>query len=96
VVHKIVDAGLEMRCVGHQVTIPLVPRDKGIRGVAEARKATKAGVDNGSALTAVPSERICELSGVLRLVKVERAKILHKNEKKVCVKYYTWKMDMVW
>lgn len=39
VVHKIADALLEMESVGHRVTVFLVPCDKGIRGVAEAKQA---------------------------------------------------------
>lgn len=36
------------------------------------------------------------MSGVLRLVKMERAKGVHTSEGDVCVKYYTWKMDKAW
>jgi ribonuclease HI len=89
VVHEIVDAVLEMESVGHQVTVFLVPCDKGIRGVAEAKQAAISVIDNGSGLTAAPAKRVRELSGVLRLVKVERAKSLHVNEDDICVKYYT-------
>jgi hypothetical protein len=73
--------------VGHRVTVFLVPGDKGIRGIAEAQQAARAVVDNGSELTAAPAERVRELSGVLRLVKAERAKNLHTNEDDVGVKY---------
>lgn len=96
VCRKIADAFLEMESVGHRVTVFLAPGDKGIRGVAEAKQAAKAAVDNGSALTAAPSERVRELSGVLRLVKAERVKRLHTNEDDVRAKYYTWKMDKAW
>ncbi|KAL1581903.1 hypothetical protein WHR41_09480 [Cladosporium halotolerans] len=96
VVPKIADAVLEMEGVGHRVTVFLVPGDKGIRGVAEAKQAARSVIDNGSELIAAPAERVRELSGVLRLVKAERAKGLHTNEDDVCVKYYTWKMDKAW
>jgi hypothetical protein len=91
--HKIADAVLEMESVGHRVTVFLVPSDRGICGVAEAKQAAKSVIDNGSELTAVPAERVRELSGVLRLVKPERAKGLHTNNDDACVKYYTWKME---
>jgi hypothetical protein len=78
------------------VTVFLVPCDKGIRGVAEAKQATRSVIDNGSELTAAPAERVRELSGVLRLVKAERATGLHTNDDDVCVRYYTWKMDQAW
>ena len=96
VVHKTADAVLEMESVGHKVTVFLVPCDKGIRGVAEAKQAARNVIENGSELTAAPAERVRELSGVLRLVKAVRAKSLHVNEDDVCVKYYTWKMDKAW
>lgn len=96
VVHKIAGAVLEMENVGHRVIVFLVPCDKSIRGVAEAKQAANSAVDNGSELTAAPAERVRELSGVLRLVRAERAKSLHVNEDDVCVKYYTWKMDKAW
>jgi hypothetical protein len=85
-----------MESVGHRVTVFLVPSDRGICGVAEAKQAAKSVIDNGSELTAVPAERVRELSGVLRLVKPERAKGLHTNNDDACVKYYTWKMDKAW
>lgn len=94
--HKIADAILEMESVGHRVTVFLVPGDKGISGVAEAEQAARHVIDNGSGLTAAPTERVRELSGVLRLVKAERAKGLHTNEDDVCVKYYTEKEDKAW
>jgi ribonuclease HI len=95
-VHKIADAVFEMENVGRRVTIFLVPSERGIRGVAEAKQAARDVIENGSELTAAPAERVRELSGVLRLVKVERAKGLHTNEEDVCVKYYTWKIDKAW
>lgn len=67
VVHKIADAVLEMESVGHRVRAFLVPGDEGIRGVAEAKHAARAIIDNGSELTAAPAERVRGLSGVLRL-----------------------------
>ena len=94
--HKIADAVLEMESVGHRVTVFLVPRDKDIRGVAATKQAAEHIIDNSSELTAAPTERVRELSGVLRLVKAERAKGLHISEDDVCVKYYTWKMDKAW
>ncbi|GAB7336447.1 hypothetical protein MBLNU13_g09741t1 [Cladosporium sp. NU13] len=93
VVHKITDAVLEMESVGHRVTVFLVPSDKGIRSVVEAKQAARHVIEDGSELTAALAERVRELSEVLRLVKAERAKGLHTNEDDVCVKYYTWKMD---
>jgi hypothetical protein len=93
VVHKIAGAVLEMENVGHRVTVFLFPYDKGMRGVAEAKQAAKSAIENSSKITAAPAERVRELSGVLRLVKAERAKGLHTNENDACVKYYTWKMD---
>lgn len=96
VVHKIADAVLEMESAGHRVTVFLVPCDKCIRGVAEAKQAATSVIDNGSEPTAAPTERVRELSGALRLVREERAKNLHTNEDDVCVKYYTWKMDKAW
>jgi type II secretory pathway component HofQ len=93
VVQNIANAVLKMEGVGHRATIFLVPSDKGIQGVAEARKAAKEVVDNSSELKAAPAERVRELSGVLRLIKAERAKNLHTNEEDVCVKYYTWNRD---
>jgi ribonuclease HI len=96
VVHKIADAVLEMESVGHRVTVFLVPSDRGVRGVAEAKQAARHVIENGSELTAAPAERVHELLGVLRLIKAERAKGLHINEDDVCVKYYTWKMDKAW
>ena len=95
-VHKIADAVLEMESVGHRVTVFLVPCDKGIRGVVEAKQSARHVIEDGSELTAAPSERVRELSGVLRWVRAERAKTLHTNEDDVCVKYYTWKMDKAW
>jgi hypothetical protein len=62
----------------------------------EAKQAANSAIDNGSELTAAPAEAVRELSGVLRLVKAERAKGLHTSEDDVCVKYYTWKMDKAW
>jgi len=53
-------------------------------------------IDNGSKLTVAPVERVRELSGVLRLVKAERPKVLYTNREDVCVKHYTWKMDKAW
>jgi len=96
VVHKIADAILEMEDFGHRVTVFLVPGDKDIRGVAEARQAATSVIDNGSELTAAPAERVRELSGVLRLVKAERVKNLRNDEEDTCAKYYTWKMDKAW
>jgi hypothetical protein len=96
VVPKVADAVLEMESVGRRVTVFLVPCDKSIRGVAEAKQAARAVIENSSELTAAPAERVRELSGVLRLVKAERAKNLYMNEDDVCVKYYTWKMDKAW
>jgi hypothetical protein len=87
VVHKIADAVLDMKSVGHRVTVFLTPSDKGIRGVAEAKQPARAVIDNGSQLTVAPAERVRELSGVLRLVRAERARNLHTNEDDVCVKY---------
>jgi hypothetical protein len=92
-VPKIADAVLEMESVDHQVTVFLVSCDKKIRGVAEAKKAATSVIDNGGELTAAPAERVRELSGVLRLVRVERVKTLHMNEDDPCMKYYTWKMN---
>ena len=89
VVLKIADAVLEMESVGHRVTAFLVPYDKDICGVTEAKEAATSAIDNGSDLTAAPAERVRELSGVLRLVKAERNKGLHTNEDDVYVKYYT-------
>jgi hypothetical protein len=96
VVHKIANAVLEMESVGHRVTVFLVPSDRGIRGVAEAKQAATSVIDNSSGPTAAPAERVRELSGVLRLVKAERAKGRHTDEDDVCVKYHTWKMDRAW
>lgn len=42
VVPKFADAVLEMESVGHRVTVFLVPCDRGVRGVAEAKKAARA------------------------------------------------------
>lgn len=95
-IHKIADTILEMESVGHRVTVFLIPGNKGNLGVAEAKQAARSVIDNGSKLTAVPAERMRELSGVLRLVKAERGKSLHTNEDDFCVKYYTWKMDKAW
>lgn len=47
--------------------------------LAEAGKAAKAVINKGNILTAAPSEKVRELSGVLHLVKAERAKNLHTN-----------------
>jgi len=69
--------------VGHRVTVFLVPGDKVIRGVAEAKQAAGIIIDNGSVLTAAPAERVRELSAVLRFVKAERAKNLHANEEDI-------------
>jgi hypothetical protein len=96
VVHKVADTVLEMESVGHRVTVHLVPCDKGIRGVAGAEQAVRAVIDNDSELTTVPAKRIRKLSGVLHLVKAERAKNLYMNEDNVCVKYYTWMMGKAW
>jgi len=85
-----------MESAGHRVTVFLVPGDKGIRGVAEVKQAARTVIDNGGELTAAPAERVRKLSGVLRLVKAERAKGLHINEEDVWVKYHTWKMDKAW
>jgi ribonuclease HI len=93
VVPKIADSVLEMDGVGYRVTVFLVPSDKGIRGVAEAKQDAKTVIDNSSELTAAPVERVRELSGVLHLARTEQAKGLHINDEDICVKYYTWKMD---
>jgi hypothetical protein len=55
VVPKVADAVLEMESVGRRVTVFLVPCDKSIRGVAEAKQAARAVIDKGSELTAAPS-----------------------------------------
>jgi hypothetical protein len=78
------------------VTIFLVPGDKGSRAVAEAKQAAGAVIDNCSELTAAAAQRVRKQSGVLRLVKAERAKGLHTNEDDACVKYYTWKNNKGW
>jgi hypothetical protein len=75
------------------LTFFLVPGDKGIRSVSEARQAAKAIVEVSSEPTTASSERVRELSGVLCLVKAERARNLHLNGDGVCVKYNLWKMD---
>jgi len=59
------------------VIVFLVPSDKDIHGVGEAKQAAIAVIDNGSELAAAPAQRVRELSGVLRTVKAERAKNLH-------------------
>ena len=58
VVPKIADAVLGMEGFGHRVTVFLVPCDKGIRGVAEAKQAARSVIDNGSEITAAPAERV--------------------------------------
>ena len=69
------------------MTVFLVPGDKGICGVSEAKNAANVVTENDSELTAAPVESGRKLSGVLRLVKAERAKDLHTNENDICVKY---------
>ncbi|OQN95262.1 hypothetical protein B0A48_18586 [Cryoendolithus antarcticus] len=91
VVHKITDTILEMEGVVRRATIFLVPSDQGMRGVAEAKEAANAVVDNGSALTAAPFKTVRELSGVLSLVRTERNKNLHTNEEDIYVKHHTLK-----
>jgi hypothetical protein len=86
----------EMESVDHQVTVFLVPFDKRIHGVTGVKQAAPPVTDKGSELTAAPAERVRELSGLLRLVKAERAKGLHMNEEDICGKYYRWKMDKAW
>jgi hypothetical protein len=93
VVHKVADAVPEMESVDHQVTVFCVPFDKRIHGGTGAKEAAPPVTDKGSEITAAPAERVRELSGVLRLVKAERAKGLHMNEEDICGKYYRWKMD---
>jgi hypothetical protein len=96
VVHKVADAVPEMESVNHHVTVFLVPFGKSIRGVTGAKQAALPVTDNGSEFTAAPAERVRELSGVLRLVKAERAKGLHMNEEDICGRYYRWKMGKAW
>lgn len=93
VVPNFADAVLEMKSVGHRVTVFLVPWYGGIRGVAEAKQAARAVTDGASELTAAPAKRVHKLSGVLRLVKAERPKSLHTHEDDTCVEYHTWKVD---
>jgi len=71
------------------VTVFLVPYNKGIRSVAKAKQVARHVIENSSEPIAVLAERVRELSGLLRLVRAERAKGLHTNEDNVCVKYYT-------
>jgi len=78
------------------VKVFVVPGDKSICGVAEAKQTARTVIGNGNKLTAAPAESVRELSRVLRLVKTERAKNLYMNEDDVCVKYYTWKIDKAW
>jgi len=53
-------------------------------------------IEISSKSTAVPPERVCKLSGVLRLFNAERVKWLHTNEDDFCVEEYAGKMDKVW
>jgi len=76
-----------MESVGHRVAVFLVLVDTRIDGVAGAKQAAMAVIDNGSKLTVAPVERVRELSGGLRLVKAERPKGLHTKGEDVCVKY---------
>lgn len=56
-----------MDSVDHRVTVFLVPCDKSIRSVVEAKQAVRAVIDDGSELTVGPAESVRELWGVLRL-----------------------------
>jgi hypothetical protein len=94
--HKIADAVRDLERVDHRVTIFLVPWDRNIRGVKEAKSAAQAVTTPNSRPTAQLSERVRELSGVLRLIDQERSKKLHLDEDDDRVKYYTWKMDRAW
>jgi len=94
--HKLAEAVLDLYGVGHRVTIFLVPGDRNIRGVYEARAAVQAATSENSKPTLQPSERVRELSGMLHLIDRERSKPLHVNEGDVRVRYYTWKMDRAW
>lgn len=53
-VPKIADVVLGMESVGHRVTVFLVPCDRGIRDVNEAKQPAGAAIDNGSELTVAP------------------------------------------
>ena len=46
--HKIADAVSQIESVGHRERGLLVPGDKGIRGVAEAKHAATSTIDNES------------------------------------------------
>jgi hypothetical protein len=56
--------------------------------VEEAKHAAISVIDDGSEVIAAPAERVRELSGMLRLVKAERAKNLYTTEDDICIKYY--------
>ena len=58
-----------------------------------AKQIARHVIENSSEPAVAPVGRVRGLSGVLRLIKAERAKGLHTNEDDVCVKYYTWKID---
>lgn len=58
----------------------LVPADKGIRDVAEAKQAGTSVIEHGSELTATSAEMVHDLPSVLRLAKAERAMSLHMKE----------------
>jgi ribonuclease HI len=93
---RIGDAVHDLGSVNHRVTIFLVPGNKTIRGVKEARAAAQAVMTPNGRPTLQLSERVRELSGVLRLIDKERSNKLHLSEDDVQVKYYTWKMDRAW
>lgn len=94
--HKVAETVLELESVGHRVTMFWVPFDRKIRGLDEARAAARAATSDNSKPTLQPSERVRELSGVLRLIDRERSKKLHVSEEDFRVRYYTWKMDRAW
>ena len=83
--HTVADTILELESVGHRVSVFLIPDGRQISGLDEARAAAQAAASDNSEPALQPSERVRELSKVLRLVDRERSKRLQMKDDS-CVK----------
>lgn len=75
---------LEIEGIGHRLTILLVPGDKGICGVADAKRSATSITDNGSKSADAPAKKVCELSGGCARSRQSGAKGPYANEEDVC------------
>lgn len=89
----VADAIDDLESAGLRVAIVLVAHNRKIRGVEEAKAAALVATTENSRPTLEPSERVRELSQVLRLIDQERSERLRVDEDGLQVRCYTWKMD---